>query len=424
MTEHFDDELEGTEVALLEHYEGAEGPTREQEDRMLARLRDLVGDPDGERADGEDEGSVELSGRELALLEAYRDASGPTPHQVERMFAAVDAAATDPEETDSIRTRGRGRVGPMGAAVMTALAFAAGVALTLQLRPAAGGTAQERPMAWTANAAADQAIRAEGLVPQLCVPETIHEVEEVLVPVNVGADGVYDPPLGSRDREREPLTLEDVVDADADGEGPLHSTGGGGDGEHGFGVLATVPGQANAGTKTVVGGGTRRSPGGRGVNGAGRGQAGDGSRDSAGDVDTPAPVDEEGGEQEGEEPEEDEEGEPEEGAACEGEHFACTESAMENCEVNPEGCDYYFQFCDMNLDSCLGNEPQPPHEEPEPPDDEEHEEMCEEHLSNCLIEAEIVCQQEPANCENFYWECEFVYADCMGYDPPEEPEFP
>lgn len=432
MTEHFDDELEGTEVALLEEFESAEGPTREQEDRMLARLRGMVGDPDGERVEPSDEHAVELSGHELALLEAYRDASGPSLKQVERMFAAVDAAATDPEEAEPVRSKGtRGRVGPMGAAVMTALAFAAGIALTLQLRPAPGATAEQRPLAWTANAAADQAIRAEGLVPELCVPQTVRDVEHVLVPVDVGAGarGSYDEPLRSTDSADGPLALENLEGAVPEGEQALHSTGGGGDGERGFGILATVPGERAPGASPVVGAGPRRLPSGRGINRPGRGQSGEpGARDTSGEIDTPGPVEEEGGDQEMDEPEEgegeDEEHE-EEGMECEGDHFACTEAAMGHCEVNPEGCDYYLQFCDMNLDTCLGNEPQPPQEEPEPPEDqEEHEAMCEEHLSDCLAEAEIICQQEPVNCENIYWECEFLYADCMGIEPPEEPDLP
>ncbi len=441
----------------------------------------------------------ELEGSEIALLDLYRDASGPSADDEERMFARlratieVEAELTGPEPLaedvyERAPRKDRSRMGSVTTAVVGAVAFAAGIALTLGLRPATDAPAGSGTQ--TTTAAVHPGEHDEDVSPG--DPPTSCEPRIVERPVYVPAEGEFEPdhdaaaPLrGPRMQSPTPppegrvagrISSADGSDWLADDhvnrrrrttnpsgvERPRRGMGRGGNTrprrhDRGRTWRPYVPGPSASGLPS---GGPSAPPsidmGGHGTtsatNGGGQagtndaspnpsGRSGSGGSDNSGPSDDSAPPpapgdaspsDDPGPEPASEDPPDgqptNDEPSPEDPPAdddasapelfCEEQLTTCHESQFAYCEWNPEACHFYPEFCDFNFEQCMTGGPQYPPDEPLAP------ETCEQDYESCMSELDDLCidDQIPADeCNVHQWHCETMLADCMGDEPPPPP---
>lgn len=424
----------------------------------------------------------------LGLLASYRDAAGPSEDAEARMLAGLRARLGQESDAEDPATA----VPPNSAAsplehqtpsnartlAIAAIAFAAGVALTVSLRPS---PAPQGPVA-TSNRGRDPiAQRDAARLPGPVSPEAApHRAGSTSAPDSV-ASGVAPSverswPLSFADlttpqtvqpdlrevEEVEPMPGRPSLNvepsaAEQPGEetspaprrhaddGPTEASGS-------DGTAAPDPLRSGSADPSAAGSGSASrsawapsvsgTPSGASVGSAARNPAvagaspsapnpGQSSSNTGGEgpseppageppaSDEPRPSDEPDPDPDpSDEDEQDEEPELEE--VCAGHLDDCLADAQLYCEYGYEGCPFVTEFCYTRAATCLGEDgafPEPYEPEPEPIE-------CDVEYDLCLMDTEAMCTLDklpPQECEDMYWMCEDILASCHGEPPPDPP---
>lgn len=413
-----------------------------------------------------------LDDNSLGLLAAYHDAAGPSADAEARMLAGlrarlatesnVDDPATAVPPEAGVAPREQDASSNARTLAIAAVAFAAGVALTVSLsRPSvpqdpqttsngdaitrhdvAGLPGRVRPESFVprgGSASSDPSV-ARGMesMPQrswplsivdMAKPQSIVEIEpaersipRIAEPTRAdesdegesAAAPRQDADDGPRDRMEGATTSRDPLRGTPDP--PVPGTPGATRGAWAPSVSGLPAGEGigSAARNPAVAGPAPTAPtADSGASNAGGNGSSDPPSDEPPPVDEPPPSDE---------PTEDEpepEDEPPRGDLCSEELDACLADADAFCESYP-GCETVHDFCFMRNMTCLGGEHEFPHpddgpDEPEPDD-------CDTDYSICMMEAEGICVLEKLGheeCEQWFGQCDEMMAMCYGEPPPE-----
>ncbi|MGH1342063.1 MAG: hypothetical protein ACRBN8_10955 [Nannocystales bacterium] len=416
-----------------------------------------------------------------SLLASYRDASGPSEDAQARMLAGLRARvrAEDSANKPTIAAPAEGPTAPRERRVssntrtfsVAAIAFAAGVALTVSL----GGPRGPQQSDPIHSGGAEQVVRHEATdlgpartetfepaghasAAPLSVPNVVEPMADRPWPLSV-AD-LAKPYATVPDGQRAPQAVDEVQPARAptpravalgvDGEGsddtsPAAGRSGADDGpqrnDRWEGAAASrdplqgSPGPSSTGRGTAIRGAwapsVNSAPGGAGVGSAARNPAvadpspavpdsgpspsdtgADGSSETPSDE--PPPADDPPHSDEAEEESEDEQGEDEPPLEefCSDEYAACMADAERFCQAYDPACIEVFEFCDMRNMLCMGEEDGfPPPESPLPDPDHDADpdpEECEVLFGMCEMEADAFCEED----EMLHEDCEHMHWMC------------
>lgn len=414
-----------------------------------------------------------LDDTSLGLLAEYRDGSGPSEDAEARMLAGLrtrlsadsnadePATAVPPETTAAPRNGGASSNARTFA--IAAVAFAAGVALTVSLdrpdtqqdsRP--GSSGEDEHVVRRHDARQPAGVRTETSDPRR------DATAPSLGPIGVATVAPKSWPLSIVDLAKPPGTTEiepvegsrprvpSRPDESGDGTSTAPARRHTGDGPRNRdttegatasrGPLRGVPAPTAPGRGTALQGPWAPSVGGGaagvGIASAARNpaaggpapttpNAGSGSSNAGGDGSSDAPAKEpppadEPPPSDAPEPEPEDEDEPPRGEACSEELDACLADAEAFCDFSDPACETVHDFCFMRNMSCLGDEDVPlPHDYP--PDEPEPDD-CDTDYNICMMEADVVCVLEklgPEECEQWFAQCDELIAMCYGEPPPE-----
>lgn len=415
-----------------------------------------------------------LDDNSLGLLAAYHDAAGPSADAEARMLAGlrarlatesnVDDPATAVPPEAAVAPREQDASSNARTLAIAAVAFAAGVALTVSLsRPsvpqdlqttsngdaitrhdAAGLPGRVRPESFVprgGSASSDPSV-ARGMesMPQrswplsivdMAKPQSIVEIEpaersipRIAEPTRAdesdegesAAPPRQDADDGPRNRMEGATASRDPLRGTPDPAVP--STQGASRGAWAPSVSGAPAGAGigSAARNPAVGGPAPAAPtAGSGASNAG----GDGSSETPPE-ETPSPEPE---------PEDEPENEPEDEQPpeeiCFEELDACMADANIFCDYGYPGCDTAYHFCEMRSSLCLdgdGGVPDPGYPPDEPDPDGPDPDDCETDYELCVLGVDTVCIPEhlpPEECENMMFQCDEEQMMCYGEPPPE-----
>lgn len=419
-----------------------------------------------------------LDDTSLGLLASYRDAAGPCEDAEARMLAGlrarlsteggVDVPATAvPPETTAVPAEQNTSSNARSFAV-AAIAFAAGVALTVSL----GHPKAPDESLSASNGDAEQLVHRDAagasgrLHPETYVPQRGAGSSDLSVPGRTEPVAGRSWPLSFADLANPQLQQVEPVEGSTRQlveprvpEGPNENicpppprpssddVPRGSDPAKGtttsHGPFRGAPDPAVTGRGTAIQGAWAPSvsgtPAGAGIDSAARDPAvagpsptapnadagssnagGDGSSDTPSDE--PPPADEPPPSDEPDEPDEPDQERPLE-EVCSEQLDACLADADAYCAADYPGCDPVRDFCFMRSMTCLdedGGSPYPGY--PGSPTDGPKPENCDTDYDICVMETDTMCMLEklgPDDCEQLFWYCDELMAMCYGEPPPE-----
>ncbi len=425
-----------------------------------------------------------LDDTSLGLLAAFREAEGPSADAEARMLAGLRARIEADQHPDDPATAVSAEPAPKAAAprgnvrtlAVAAVAFAAGVALTLTLASPHGGATEgtgtaERdaspiarrhgphaqdhdrgipthdptsavvesfmPMDVVAQAEAELPWPLTAEIAELASPpreDSPDEDDEDALPQSVEIPNAVDDDDTPRETaRRRPTALGSDDDAYASRPSRQSPSGADDPERRGSGVGAWAPsltpspsgaGIGSAARNPAVGGssapGTPAAPGNPDSGNDGSSSEPPPQDDAPKD---PPPDDTDHEEPEEDDPpqeEEEDETSPEE--QCDAELQACMADAQAYCEWNHEGCWYVEDFCMTRVDACLSGDPGMPY--PEHPPEEPQPYDCYEEHDMCVMETEAMCMMDklpPEVCDDMYMQCDEILNACEEQPPPGPP---